>query len=73
MPIFMIFVHFLCFLGSVGEPGGMPGTPHRHTRLTKGFGMTFRTLFGHSGEALGDQGGDQEPPRWPGDATPEAY
>ena len=23
----------------MGEPGGMPGTPHRHTRLKKGFGM----------------------------------
>ena len=57
----------------MGEPGGMPGTPQRHTKLKKGFGMIFRTLFGHSGEALGDQGGDQEPPRWPGDATPEAY
>ena len=39
----------------------MPGTLQRHTKLKKGFGMIFRTLFGHSGEALGDQGGDQEP------------
>ena len=29
--------------------------------------------LGRPWEALGDQGGDQEPPRWPGDATPEAY
>ena len=69
----MRFLDFWCLLGSMGEPGGMPGTPQRHTKLKKGFGMIFRTLFGHSGEALGDQGGDQEPPRWPGDATPEAY
>ena len=46
----------------MGEPGGMPGTPQRHTKLKKGFGMIFRTLFGHSGGALGDQGGDQKPP-----------
>ena len=69
----MCFLNFGCLLGSMGEPGGMPGTPQRHTKLKKGFGMIFRTLFGHSGEALGDQGGDQEPPRWPEDATPEAY
>ena len=43
------------------EPGGMPGTPQRHTKLKKGFGMIFRTLFGHSGEALGDQGETRNP------------
>ena len=70
---FVFFVFFGALLGSMGEPGGMLGISHKHTRLKKWFGMIFRILFGHSGEALGDQGGDQEPPRWPGDATPEAY
>ena len=69
----MIVCIFLCFLGSVGEPGGMPGTPHGKTRLKKWFGMIFGTLFGDPGEALGDHGWDQEAPRRPADATPEAY
>ena len=45
----------------MGEPGGMPGTHHRHTRLKKGFRMIFRTLFGHSGEALETRGETRSP------------
>ena len=64
--------HFFGFLGSLGEPGGMSGTPHRQARLQKGFWTIFGSLFGHSGDPLGGHGADQEPPRWPADATPEA-
>ena len=35
--------------------------------------MISGSLSGDSGEALGDQGGDQEAPRWPADGTPEPY
>ena len=35
VPFLCLFPNFWCLLGSVGEPGGMPGTPHRQTRLKK--------------------------------------
>ena len=31
----VFFCIFVCFLGSVGEPEGMPGTPHGKTRPKK--------------------------------------
>ena len=35
MPFLSFFCIFSCFLGSVGEPEGMPGTPHGKTRPKK--------------------------------------
>ena len=55
------FGHFLDVLGSVGEPGGMPGTLQRQARHQMRFWMILKTVFGHSGDPLGGRGSTRNP------------